>query len=127
MNDIDEDTSEWLGCPTPLEMYQHQCALLEDELIQTEAMLRKARANVAGLVQMNDLLATGKAAAETRLREALERASAMNDREHNNVSFRPIDLVTGQRDELLRENQRLLGELRDLREASAAALTRQAL
>ena len=127
MNDIDEDTSEWLGCPTPLEMYQHQCALLEDELIQTEAMLRKARANVAGLVQMNDLLATGKAAAENRLREALERASAMNDRDPNNVSFRPIDLVTSQRDELHRENQRLLGELRDLKEASAGEPTRQAL
>ncbi|MBN2976927.1 hypothetical protein [Pseudomonas lactucae] len=40
---IDEDTSAWLGCPTPLEMYRHQCALLEDELIQTHAMLRKAR------------------------------------------------------------------------------------
>lgn len=127
MNDIDEDTSEWLGCPTPLEMYQHQCALLEDELIQTEAMLRKARANIAGLVQMNDLLATGKASAEFALKKAIERASAMSDREPDNVSFRPIDLVTGQRDELLRENQRLLGELRDLREASAAALTRQAL
>lgn len=32
----------------------NQCALLEDELIQTQMMLRKARANVAGLVQMND-------------------------------------------------------------------------
>jgi len=29
---IDEDTSEWLGCPTPLEMYKHQCALLEEEI-----------------------------------------------------------------------------------------------
>ncbi len=127
MNDIDEDTSEWLGCPTPLEMYQHQCALLEDELIQTEAMLRKARANIAGLVQMNDLLATGKASAELALKKALERASTMSDRESDNVSFRPIDLVTGQRDELLRENQRLLSELRDLKEAAAAAPTRQAL
>lgn len=127
MNDIDEDTSAWLGCPTPLEMYQHQCALLEDELIQTEAMLRKARANVAGLVQMNDLLATGKAAAETRLKEAIERISALSGEAPDNVSFRPIDLVTGQRDHLLRENQRLLGELRDLKETCAAALTRQAL
>ncbi|WLH05374.1 hypothetical protein [Pseudomonas lurida] len=127
MNDIDEDTSEWLGCPTPLEMYQHQCALLEDELIQTEAMLRKARANIAGLVQMNDLLATGKASAEAALKEAIERSSAVTNEEPDNVSFRPIDLVTGQRDELLRENQRLLGELRDLKESSAAALTRQAL
>ena len=127
MNDIDEDTSAWLGCPTPLEMYQHQCALLEDELIQTEAMLRKARANIAGLVQMNDLLATGKASAEAALTQALERISAMKEQAPDNLSFRPIDLVTGQRDHLLRENQRLLGELRELKEASEATPTRQAL
>ncbi|MGY2364086.1 hypothetical protein ACW9IO_16170 [Pseudomonas azotoformans] len=112
---IDEDTSEWLGCPTPLEMYQHQCALLEDELIQTEAMLRKARANIAGLVQMNDLLATGKASAEASLREALERISARSDETPDNVSFRPIDLITQQRDHLFTENQRLLMELKVLR------------
>ena len=110
MNDIDEDTSAWLGCPTPLEMYQHQCALLEDELIQTEAMLRKARANVAGLVQMNDLLATGKATADEALREALERISALSNESPDKGSFRSVDLVTGQRDHLFRENQRLLME-----------------
>ncbi|WP_338576320.1 hypothetical protein V6L78_13215 [Pseudomonas canadensis] len=112
---IDEDTSEWLGCPTPLEMYQHQCALLEDELIQTEAMLRKARANVAGLVQMNDLLATGKASAEEALRGALERISTRSEEVPSNVSFRPIDLITQQRDHLFRENQRLLMELKVLK------------
>ena len=115
---IDLATEDWLGCPTPLEMYQHQCALLEDELIQTEAMLRKARANVAGLVQMNDLLATEKASAEAALKEALDRISAMSNEESDNLSFRPIDLITGQRDDLLRENQRLLGELRNLKDAS---------
>ena len=109
---IDEDTSAWLDCPTPLEMYKHHCALLEDELNQAQAMLNKARANIAGLVQMNDLLATGKASAELALKQALERASAMNDQEPDNLSFRPIDLVTGQRDHLLRENQRLLLELK---------------
>ncbi|WP_339468247.1 MULTISPECIES: hypothetical protein [unclassified Pseudomonas] len=112
---IDEDTSAWLGCPTPLEMYKHQCALLEDELIQTQVMLRKARANIGGLVQMNDVLATGKVAAEAALAKALERIANMNDREPDNVSFRPIDLVTGQRDHLLRENQRLLLELKVFR------------
>lgn len=112
---IDEDTSAWLGCPTPLEMYKHQCALLEDELTTTQQLLSKARANIAGLVQMNDLLATGKASAEAALREALERISA----EPRNVSFRPIDLVTGQRDHLFRENQRLLIELTALKEPSA--------
>ena len=112
---IDEDTSAWLGCPTPLEMYKHQCALLEDELIQTQAMLRKALANVAGLVQMNDLLATGKASAEAALRVALERISAGNDEATGNLSFRPIDLITQQRDHLFRENQRLLLELKVLK------------
>ncbi|MBS7845391.1 hypothetical protein KFF47_21630 [Pseudomonas fluorescens] len=118
MNDIDEDTSEWLGCPTPLEMYQHQCALLEDELIQTEAMLRKARANIAGLVQMNDLLATGKASAEAALGEALDRIAALVAESPSNESFRGIDLVTGQRDHLFRENQRLLLELNILKQES---------
>lgn len=115
MNYIDEDTSAWLGCATALEMYQHQCALLEDELIQTEAMLRKARANIAGLVQMNDLLATGKALAESALREAIGRSSAGANEAPDNVSFRPIDLVTGQRDHLFIENQRLLMELKALK------------
>lgn len=111
---IDMDTDDWLGCPTPLEMYQHQCALLEDELIQTEAMLRRARANVAGLVQMNDLLVAGKASAEAALREALEHAPAQSNDASDNVSFRPIDLITQQRDHLFRENQRLLMELKVL-------------
>ncbi|MGY1877822.1 hypothetical protein [Pseudomonas reactans] len=109
---IDEDTSTWLGCPTPLEMYKHHCALLEDELIQTGAMLRKARANIAGLVQMNDLLATGKASAEAALRGALENASAQINDVPESLSFRPIDLITQQRDYLFRENQRLLMELK---------------
>jgi hypothetical protein len=65
---IDEDTSTWLGCPTPLEMYKHQCALLEDELTETQALLRKARKNIAGLVQMNDALATRLAEAEEALK-----------------------------------------------------------
>ncbi|WP_397459340.1 hypothetical protein AB3464_07690 [Pseudomonas asplenii] len=51
---IDEDTSAWLGCPTPLEMYQHQCALLEDELIETQRRLNEARRNIAGLVSLSD-------------------------------------------------------------------------
>ena len=35
----------------PLEIYKHHCALLEDELNQAQAMLNKARRNIAGLVQ----------------------------------------------------------------------------
>lgn len=108
---IDEDTCEWLGCPTPLEMYKQQCALLEDELIQTQAMLRKARGNVAGLVQMNDLLATSKASAEEAAR-----AAALELEELKSACTEPgilsMKLVAEQRDFLLRENQRLLLEKR---------------
>lgn len=110
--DIDEDTSAWLGCPTPLEMYRHQCALLEDELTQTQAMLRKARANIAGLVQMNDALLISKARAEKSLRAALDRIEGMPQEPADAGRFRTIDLITEQRDHLFRENQRLLAELR---------------
>ena len=118
---IDEDTSEWLGCPTPLEMYQHQCALLEDELIQTQALLRKARANIAGLVQMNDLLVTGKAVAEAALKKALENI-ARNNFENSELSgkVRSLELVAHQRDQLFRENQRLLGEIRQTQSPSTS-------
>ena len=112
---LDKDTCEWLGCPTPLEMYQHQCALLEDELTATQKRLNEARRNIAGLVQMCDVLATGKASAEKSLREALDQISAMSNEASDNLSFRPIDLITGQRDHLFTENQRLLMELKALK------------
>lgn len=108
---IDQDTCEWLGCPTPLEMYKHQCALLEDELIQTQAMLTKARANIAGLVQMNDLLATSKANADEAAR-----AAVIELEEFKIACTEPgilsMKLVAEQRDFLLRENQRLLMEMK---------------
>lgn len=106
---IDQDTCEWLGCPTPLEMYKHQCALLEDELTQTQAMLTKARANIAGLVQMNDLFATSKANADEAAR-----AAVLELEEFKSACTEPgvlsMKLVAEQRDYLLRENQRLLME-----------------
>ncbi|SFU97571.1 hypothetical protein [Pseudomonas sp. OV546] len=113
---IDEDTSTWLGCPTPLEMYQHQCAMLEDELIQTQAMLRKARANVAGLVQMNDLLVTRKAMAETELRLAMANLSSANI--HNSEMSKEImglKMIASQNEHFRVENQRLQLELRVLK------------
>ncbi|MHA4978961.1 hypothetical protein ACX0K2_20960 [Pseudomonas extremorientalis] len=109
---IDEDTSAWLGCPTPLEMYQHQCALLEDELIQTQALLRKARANIAGLVQMNDFLSTGKAQAENDLRLAIADISRANI--HGSEMSKDImglRMIASQNEHLRVENQRLLIEL----------------
>lgn len=113
---IDEDTSAWLGCPTPLEMYQHQCALLEDELTATQKRLNDARRNIAGLVQMCDLLSTGKAVAEAELKKAAEDVGRLNL--ENSQLDRRINSMMGvaqQRDRLFRENQRLLFELAVLR------------
>lgn len=112
---VDMDTDDWLGCPTPLEMYQHQCSILVDELAETERMLSRARANITGLVQMNDLLMTGKAEAEGKLAEALEKVS-MLDQQYSFASVQSVKIVTQQRDYLLRENQRLLAELKALHE-----------
>ncbi|MEB0192422.1 MULTISPECIES: hypothetical protein [unclassified Pseudomonas] len=109
---VDMDTDDWLGCPTPLEMYQHQCALLEDELNSAYQLLTRARANIAGLVQMNDLLLAGKSKAEASLKRAQARLLEIGDDPSGNHSFRPIDTITEQRDHLFRENQRLLLELK---------------
>ncbi len=117
---IDLDTDDWLGCPSPLEMYQHQCAFLEDELIQTEAMLRKARANVAGLVEMNDLLATGKTTAEAKLRYFEAELSRTNIQSSEMAKeIMGLKMIASQNEHLFRENQRLLMELTNLTEPSA--------
>ena len=104
---IDEDTSAWLGCPTPLEMYKHQCSLLEDELTETQKRLSNARRNIAGLVQMNDVLATGKLDAEDALKAALVEVGELKER-CSEPAILGMKLVAEQRDYLLRENQRLL-------------------
>lgn len=116
MNDIDEDTSAWLGCPTPLEMYKHQCALLEDELTATQQLLSNARANIAGLVQMNDLLATGMASAEAKLRKAQAEVSRTNlENSESCKKIMGLMMMSSQNEHLIRENQRLLLELTVLR------------
>lgn len=106
---IDQDTCEWLGCQTPLEMYKHQCALLEDEIADLHARLRKSRANVTGLIQMNDELAIGKARADRALKTALAELESLK-LACSEPGVLGMKLVAEQRDYLLRENQRLLLE-----------------
>ncbi|MGY2157336.1 hypothetical protein [Pseudomonas tolaasii] len=113
---IDEDTSAWLGCPTPLEMYQHQCAMLEDELTTAYQLLRKARANIAGLVQMNDLLATGKAVAEAQLRSVSADLSRVHVQgSEMSKQIMSLKIIASQNEHLRVENQRLLLELNVIR------------
>ena len=114
---IDEDTCEWLGCPTPLEMYKHHCSMIEDELAGVQAQLRKARENIAGLVQMNDVLATGKATAEVSLKKALSDVAELNlENSQLGGKVRSLELVASQRDYLFIENQQLLAELKKFTE-----------
>lgn len=49
---LDEETCDWLGLPTPLEMYQQHCLLLENEIQELNRLLRKAREDIFGLVNM---------------------------------------------------------------------------
>lgn len=113
---IDEDTSAWLGCPTPLEMYKHHCALLEDEISDLQRHLAKARANVTGLVHMNDLLITGKAAAEEQLRSISSQLSLANVHcSEQSKEIMSLKMIASQNSHLRVENQRLLLELTDLR------------
>ncbi|AOE63806.1 hypothetical protein QZH45_04960 [Pseudomonas corrugata] len=48
-----EDTGDWLGCPTPLEMYRHSCLMLENEVQELTTQLRKARQDIFGLIEMH--------------------------------------------------------------------------
>jgi len=50
--DIDEDTDWWLGSPTPLEMCQQHALLLENEILELNLQLRKAREDIFGLTKM---------------------------------------------------------------------------
>lgn len=43
---LDEETCEWLGLPTPLEMYKQHCLILENEIQELNLQLRKSRADV---------------------------------------------------------------------------------
>jgi chromosome segregation ATPase len=48
-----EDTSDWLGCPTPLETCQHQLRMYENEFEELTLQLRQARERIFKLVEMH--------------------------------------------------------------------------
>ncbi|MCK9802077.1 hypothetical protein M1B34_31565 [Pseudomonas sp. MAFF 302030] len=47
-----EDTTDWLGIPTPLETCQQHIAMLEDEVQELTRQLRESRQRVFKLVEM---------------------------------------------------------------------------
>ncbi len=48
-----EDTSDWLGCPTPLETCRHQLRMLENEIEELTLQLRQARQNIFELWRLD--------------------------------------------------------------------------
>jgi hypothetical protein len=84
-----EDTSDWLGTPTPLEMYKHSCLMLENEVQELTTQLRKARQDIFGLIEMH--AAEAKEAA--RLRAELKDAK----REWNSEHLRYVELMNKSR------------------------------
>lgn len=65
---IDEDTCEWLGCPTPLEMHKQHALLLENEIQELHLQLRKAREDIYGLVRMHAELSIERDKLRTELK-----------------------------------------------------------
>ncbi len=88
---------------------------LEDELNETLKRLSDARRNIAGLVQMSDGLASRLAEALACLNVAQIEIGDLRER-CSEPSILGIKLVTGQRDYLLRESQRLLTNLKKVTE-----------
>ncbi|MBV4552256.1 hypothetical protein HU742_014010 [Pseudomonas sp. SWRI102] len=68
-----EDTSDWLGTPTPLEMYKHSCLMLENEVLELTTQLRKARQDIFGLIEMHAAEAKECARLRAELKEAKEK------------------------------------------------------
>jgi len=64
-----EDTSDWLGTPTPLEMYKHSCLMLENEVQELTTQLRKARQDIFGLIEMHAAEAKEVARLRAELKE----------------------------------------------------------
>ena len=104
-----EDTSDWLGCPTPLETCRHQLRMIENEVEELTLQLRQARQNIFKLVEMH-----AEATKECNtLRVQLSDAMADVARGHAQVTelsseLRALANVKHQNSHLFEENQRLL-------------------
>lgn len=84
-----EDTSDWLGSPTELETITHYKLMLENEIHELTAQLRKAREDIFGLIKMHgavsaerDSLRAELAKANTEL-AALSRRATDDETKHN--------------------------------------------
>lgn len=103
-----EDTSDWLGCPTPLEMYRHSCHMLENEVQELTTQLRKARQDIFGLVEMH----AAEAKECARLRTELKQVKAdLSNKKQELVSLQMnSNYLLTSKDKLISEYYRQLNE-----------------
>jgi chromosome segregation ATPase len=72
-----EDTSDWLGCPTPIETCRHQLRMLENEVEELTLQLRQARQNIFKLVEMHTEAISQRDEAMGNLRSRSGEAAAL--------------------------------------------------
>jgi regulator of replication initiation timing len=75
-----EDTSDWLGCPTPLDTCRHQLRMLENEIQELMLQIRQARQNIFKLVEMHTEAANERDTLRSQL--ATAKAEAANANRH---------------------------------------------
>lgn len=73
-----EDTSDWLGCPTPLETCRHQLRMLENEIQELTLQIRQARQNIFKLVEMHTEAANERDTLRSQLATANAEAADAN-------------------------------------------------
>ena len=73
-----EDTSDWLGCPTPLETCRHQLRMYENEFEELTLQLRQAREKIFKLVEMHAEAVGERDALRSQLTTAKSEAADAN-------------------------------------------------
>jgi len=106
-----EDTSDWLGCPTELETITHYKLILENEVQELTAQLRKAREDIFGLVKMH-----GEASAE---RDSLRTELAKVRSELMDSNRRATEIETKSNWELMANGKHISELTTKLRELSS--------
>ncbi|WP_347911398.1 hypothetical protein [Pseudomonas grandcourensis] len=109
-----QDTSDWLGCPTPIETCRHQLGIYENEVEELTLQLRQAREKIFKLVEMHAEAAGERDALRSQLATTKAEASRLHvENSALSGTVRSLMLVSDQRDHLFRENQKLLMEKRE--------------
>lgn len=86
MDQLIEDTDDWLGTPTPLETCRHQLRMYENEFEALTLKLEHALENVQGLVSDNDALTLERNSLRAEL-IAAKTAATEADRRANDITI----------------------------------------